>query len=93
MSSCFFLDILSGLVTYRDTPENILNQLIQRFKDKFQITIGFHQEITQEETDIEKVARELCRNNNVHVKEFWTSTLYHPDDLPYNNPKTYVIYI
>ncbi|CAF4846758.1 unnamed protein product, partial [Rotaria socialis] len=29
------------------------------------------------------------RDNNVHVKEFWTTTLYHPDDLPYNNPKAF----
>ncbi|CAF1521555.1 unnamed protein product, partial [Adineta steineri] len=78
-----------GLLTYRDTPENVFKQLIQQYKDKFEISIGFHQEVTQEETDVEKAIRQLARDNNVHVKEFWTTTLYHPDDLPYNNPKAY----
>ncbi|CAM4784737.1 unnamed protein product [Rotaria magnacalcarata] len=79
----------SGLLTYRDTPENVFKQLIQQYKDKFEISIGFHQEVTQEETDVEKAIRQLARDNNVHVKEFWTTTLYHPDDLPYNNPKAF----
>jgi len=80
-------------LTYRDTPENILNQLIEQFKDNFQISIGFHQEVTQEEIDVEKAVHQLARDNNVQIKGFWTSTLYHPDDLPYNNPKAYVAYL
>jgi len=80
-------------LTYRDTPENVLNQLIQQFKDSFEISIGFHQEATQEETDVEKSIRQMARENNTHVKEFWTLTLYHPDDLPYNNPKAYAIFM
>ena len=80
----------SCLLTYRDTPESVLNQFIQQFKDNFQISIGFHQEVTQEETDVEKAIRQLALDNSVHVKEFWTSTLYHFDDLPYNDPKAYV---
>ncbi len=80
-------------MTYRDTPENVLNQFIQQFKDNFQISIGFHQEVTKEETDIEKAIHQLARDNNVLIKEFWTLTLYHPDDLPYNNPKVYVTYL
>ncbi|CAF1591656.1 unnamed protein product [Rotaria sp. Silwood1] len=47
---------------------------------KFEISIGFH----QEETDVEKVVRQLAHDNNI-----WTSTLYHPYDLPYNNPKAF----
>jgi deoxyribodipyrimidine photo-lyase len=80
----------SCLLTYRDTPENVLNQFIQQYKDIFEISIGFHQEVTKEETDVEKAIHQLARDNKVHVKEFWTSTLYHFDDLPYNNPKAYV---
>ncbi|CAF3299971.1 unnamed protein product [Rotaria sp. Silwood2] len=79
----------SRLLTYRDIPENILNQFIRQFKDKFEISIGFHQEVTQEEIDVEKAVRQLAHDNNVRVKEIWTSTLYHPDDLPYNNPKAF----
>ncbi len=75
-------------MTYRDTPENVFKQLIQEYKDKYQISIGFHLEVTKEETDVENAVRQLARDNNVQIKEFWTSTLYHPDDLPYNNPKT-----
>jgi deoxyribodipyrimidine photo-lyase len=47
--------------------------------------------VTKEETDVENAVRQLARDNNVQIKEFWTSTLYHPDDLPYNNPKAYVV--
>jgi deoxyribodipyrimidine photo-lyase len=86
---CFIL-FSSGLLTYRDTPENVFKQYIQQFKDNFQISIGFQQEVTQEETDVEKTIRQVAGENNVQVKEFWTSTLYHPDDVPYNNPKAYV---
>jgi deoxyribodipyrimidine photo-lyase len=78
-------------LTYCETPENVLKQLIQQYKDTFEITISFHQEVTQEEIDVEKVVRQLANDNNVRVKEFWTSTLYHFDDLPYNNPKAYVM--
>lgn len=81
----------SGLFTYRDTPENALKQLIDQYKDKYQISIGFHQEVTKEETDVEKAVRQLASDENVQIKEYWTSTLYHPDDLPFNNPKAYVI--
>ncbi|CAF3627481.1 unnamed protein product [Adineta steineri] len=79
----------SGLLTYRDTPENVLTQLIEQFKNIFEITIAFQQQVTQEETDVEKTIRQLTIDNNIHVKEFWTLTLYHPDDLPYNNPKAF----
>jgi deoxyribodipyrimidine photo-lyase len=77
----------SRLLTYRDKPENVLQQLIQQYKSHYEISIGFHSEFTQEETDVEKVIRQLAKDNHVQVKEFWTSTLYHPDDIPYNSPK------
>ena len=80
----------SGLLTYRDAPEDVLKQLIDQYKDKYQISIGFNQEVTKEETDVEKAVRQLATDNNVQIKEYWTSTLYHPDDLPFNNPKAYV---
>ena len=80
----------SGLLTYCDKPENIFNQFIEQYKNNFEISISFHQEVTQEETDVEKTIRQIANDNKIHVKEFWTSTLYHPDDLPYNNPKAYV---
>jgi deoxyribodipyrimidine photolyase len=86
----FTLSNSSGLFTYRDTPESVLSQLIEQFKDQFQISIGFSQEVTKEETDVEKAIRQLASDKNVQVKEFWTSTLYHLDDLPYNNPKACV---
>ncbi|CAF0888048.1 unnamed protein product [Adineta ricciae] len=79
----------SDLQTYRDTPENVLGQLVQQFKGEFEISIGYHQEATKEETDVEKAIQQLAKDNKLHVKEFWTSTLYHPDDLPYNNPKAF----
>lgn len=86
----FYVLSYSGLLTYRDTPENVLNKLIQQYKGTSTISIGFHQEFTQEETDVEKAIRQLAQDNNVQVKEFWTSTLYHPDDIPYSTPKAYV---
>lgn len=78
-------------MTYRDTPEKVFKQLIDQYKDKYQISIGFNQEVTKEETDVEKAVRQLATDNNVQIKEYWTSTLYHPDDLPFNNPKAYAV--
>lgn len=66
--------------------------MIKTYKDKYEISIGFHPEVTKEEIDVEQAIRELARENNIRIKEFWTTTLYHPDDLPYNNPKAYVDY-
>lgn len=82
-----YSSICSALFTHRDTPENVLNQQVQQFKEQFQISIGFSQEPTKEETDVENAIRQLASENQIQVKEFWTSTLYHLDDLPYNNPK------
>lgn len=79
----------SDLLTYSDTPEKVLRDLIERCKDQYEITIGFSQEITKEETDVEQSIRQLAHENHVKIKEFWTSTLYDPDDLPYNNPKAF----
>lgn len=79
----------SALLTYRDTPENAFKQLIDQYKTDYEISIGFDKEFTQEDTDVENSIRQLARENNVHVKEFWASTLYHPDDIPYNNPKAF----
>ena len=76
-------------MTYRDAPENVFKQLIDQYKDKYQISIGFNQEVTKEETDVEKAVRQLALDNNVQIKEYWTTTLYHPDDLPFNNPKAF----
>ncbi|CAF3074155.1 unnamed protein product [Rotaria sp. Silwood2] len=36
-----------------------------------------------------KTTHPLAQDNNVRIKDMWTSTLYHPDDLSYNNPKVF----
>jgi len=44
-------------------------------------TLIFHEEVTQEEVDVEVSLMELCKEYGIRVKTFWGSTLYHKDDL------------
>jgi len=44
-------------------------------------TLIFHEEVGQEEVDLEDSLMKLCRKYAVDVKTFWGSTLYHKDDL------------
>lgn len=55
-------------------------------------SIVYQKEITSEETDLEAQLGEICLKNNVTVKALWGLTLYHRDDIPYNErtiPDTY----
>lgn len=38
---------------------------------------------TQEELDVEKRLCQVCSQHGVKIHMFWTSTLYHRDDLPF----------
>lgn len=67
------------LIIRTGRPEQILPQLA---KEHRVARIYAHKEVTQEETDVEyAIDKEL--GGEVDLEWCWGSTLYHPDDIPY----------
>lgn len=66
----------SDLVIRQGKPEKIISELVETLQIS---TVYYHQEITSEELAVEKA----LAKNNINTKRFWGTTLYHPDDLPF----------
>ncbi|TRT80083.1 MAG: cryptochrome DASH, partial [Microcystis aeruginosa Ma_AC_P_19900807_S299] len=75
------LESLGGnLIIRRGKPEELIPQLVQ----ELQIAkVYYHQEVTAEELAVEKAVNKALSGVPVQIKNFWTATLYHPDDLPF----------
>ncbi|MCW6038491.1 DASH family cryptochrome [Spirulina subsalsa FACHB-351] len=70
----------SNLIIRQGKPEHIITKIAQEIKiDK----IYYSREITWEETQVERAIRHQVKPLGITVKGFWTSTLIHPDDLPF----------
>lgn len=65
----------SDLIIRHGEPEKIIPELAQLLDIN---TVYYHQEITSEELAVEKAIAK-----NISMKGFWGTTLYHPDDLPF----------
>ncbi|PSF38185.1 cryptochrome DASH [Aphanothece hegewaldii CCALA 016] len=66
----------SDLIIRQGKPENIITDLVKTLEIS---TVYYHQEVTAEELAVEKA----LAKNNIKIKGFWGTTLYHPDDLPF----------
>lgn len=70
----------SDLVVRIGNPEVVIDELALRH----QITSVYTaQEVTHEEVCMVDVAEKALRKRNVPLKQFWTSTLIHYDDIPW----------
>ncbi|MBE9152390.1 deoxyribodipyrimidine photo-lyase, partial [Coleofasciculus sp. LEGE 07092] len=74
----------SDLVVRRGFPEEIIPTLA---KELHISEVYYHQEVTSEERAVETALKNALAQIGVTVKEFWGSTLYHPDDLPFSIPQ------
>jgi deoxyribodipyrimidine photo-lyase len=71
----------SNLLIRIGKPEEIIPQLVQ----ELQIAkVYYHCEVTAEELAVEKALNKALASLPVQIKTFWTATLYHPDDLPFD---------
>jgi deoxyribodipyrimidine photo-lyase len=61
-------------------PENVIANLAQELAAT---AVYASKEATQEETDVESALSKKLKGYNVDFELFWTSTLYHPRDMPF----------
>ncbi|ACK68811.1 cryptochrome, DASH family [Gloeothece citriformis PCC 7424] len=70
----------SNLVIRQGLPELIIPQIAQPLN----ITaLYYHEEVTAEELTVEKRLKKALAKCNIKVESFWGTTLYHPDNLPF----------
>ncbi len=70
----------SDLMLRRGNPEIIIPHLVQELDIQ---AVYFHQEATAEERAVEERVLQALEPLGISMKFFWGSTLYHPDDLPF----------
>ena len=75
----------SDLIVRRGLPEV---EILQVVKDLIaagqQVNAVYaHQEVTSEETCVERTVTQALQELAIPLKTFWGHTLYHPDDLPF----------
>jgi deoxyribodipyrimidine photo-lyase len=61
-------------------PEEVLPELARRVGAA---AVYFHQEVTYEEMAVEARVKAALESVGAKVDAFWTNTLHHPDDLPF----------
>lgn len=65
----------SNLMIRHGEPEKMIPELAERFRID---TVYYHKEVTSEELGVEKALAQQMK-----LKGFWGTTLYHPEDLPF----------
>lgn len=72
----------SDLIIRIGKPEDVLPEIAQTLDIG---AIYYHQEVTDEELQVTKNLRSQIQKlgSDIALKEFWGSTLLHPDDLPF----------
>ena len=70
----------SNLIIRQGYPEKILPQLAQELDVK---AVYFNREVTAEEVDVENYLRNALAELGIECLRFWSSTLYHPEQLPF----------
>ncbi|TAE39861.1 MAG: DASH family cryptochrome [Runella slithyformis] len=69
-----------NLVVCLGKPETVLSEMVRNLEAK---AVYASKEATQEETDVESAVSKKLKGHNVDLELFWTSTLYHPRDMPF----------
>ncbi len=70
----------SDLITRMGKPEEILPELVREFEVN---EVFMHAESTSEETNDEEAIESALKPHNVDITKRWGSTLYHRDDVPF----------
>ena len=70
----------SDLVVRQGKPEDEIPKLVKALNIE---SVYWHEEVTSEETDIERKVEKALKDLRVASEVYWGATLYHPDDLPF----------
>ncbi len=70
----------SSLIIRQGSPEIEISNIAQQLKVD---AVYYHQEVTAEETRVEKKLEQALSNTEIELQSFWRSTLYLPEDLPF----------
>jgi deoxyribodipyrimidine photo-lyase len=71
----------SDLIVRSGKPEQIIPNLVQQWQIS---AVHYHQEVTAEEQRVEQALKKALAAQTIPLKQFWGHTLYHPDDLPFD---------
>lgn len=75
-----FQDLGTDLIIRLGHPEEIIPELTQRLGIQ---AVYCSQEVTAEEVKVEEALEERLWARKIPLERFWTSTLYHIEDIPY----------
>lgn len=70
----------SNLILRQGHPETVLPELAQSLKVD---AVYFNREVTSEEVEVENHLRKALADLGIDCLRFWSSTLYHPEQLPF----------
>ncbi|KAK4482174.1 hypothetical protein RD792_009315 [Penstemon davidsonii] len=70
----------SDLVVRIGRPESVLLEVVKAVGAD---AVYMHREVSHDEVKAEEKVEELMKDEGVEVKNFWGSTLYHLEDLPF----------
>ena len=79
----------SNLIIRQGKPEAEIPALVEALNID---AVYWHEEATSEETDVDQAVEKALEDLNVTSKAYWGTTLYHPNDLPFeikNLPEVY----
>ena len=74
----------SDLVIRNGKPEEEIPALVKALNID---AVYWHEEVTPEETDIDRAVEAALKELKVPSEVYWGTTLYHPDDLPFEIKK------
>ncbi|PZO23200.1 MAG: cryptochrome DASH [Leptolyngbya foveolarum] len=74
----------SDLVIRQGKPEEEIPALVKALGID---AVYWHEEVTSEETQIERAVEKVLAEMKVSSEVYWGATLYHPDDLPFEIKK------
>lgn len=71
----------SDLVVRVGKPEQVVPQLCRKLNAR---AVFLHREVVYEDQQVEAKLEKTLKEKNVEIKFFWSNTLYHDDDLPFD---------
>ncbi|NBC17546.1 MAG: DASH family cryptochrome [Bacteroidetes bacterium] len=76
-----YRELGADLVIRRGTPEDVLPDLVRQVEAD---AVHVHQEVTTEEVAVEEAVEQALAETDATLHTFWGHTLYHVDDIPFD---------
>lgn len=79
----------SNLVVRRGLPEQIILAIAEQLKID---QVCYSQDVTAEEQQVEQKLKQALSAKNIQINSYWQTTLYLPQDLPFDIQQTPELY-